>query len=272
MPFPGPRDPDLTTRPPEVHVPAGPEDRWKIQRLRRSSRGRRRHHRKPGRLAPRAHELSRPPECERLRSLGRPRRSSDWHFPNRVRREQVHLPGAHASVDLYAVCPGIHGDDVDVGVRNRMPQQWFGSAQQGRIDAQGAEGIKCRGVGLSRTCGRVDRTAEGDEDTTSLRRDVESGRDRRGQIRTSVGLWTLPGMIDEPACTGGRLISFNPARGPEESSRRSLHTLDNFTATRLSTPERWTNWPTSWVASTRSVANTSGSPVSAPRSEQATSA
>ena len=62
---------------------------------------------------------------------------------------------------------------------------------------------------------------------------------------------TLPGMMLDPACTGGRLISFSPARGPEDSRRRSLQILDSFTAMRLSTPENWTKTPASWVASTR---------------------
>ena len=37
----------------------------------------------------------------------------------------------------------------------------------------------------------------------------------------------------EPAWRTGRLISLKPARGPEESSRRSLPVLDSFTATRI---------------------------------------
>ncbi|GAQ68277.1 hypothetical protein SsS58_08736 [Streptomyces scabiei] len=83
---------------------------------------------------------------------------------------------------------------------------------------------------------------------------------------------TLPGMIDEPACTGGRLISLSPARGPEESSRRSLHVFDSFTATRLSTPDICTNAPQSCVASTRLAAVTSGSPVISARCRRADSA
>src|SRR5437868_6533587 len=37
---------------------------------------------------------------------------------------------------------------------------------------------------------------------------------------------TLPGMIEDPACIGGRLISPRPARGPLDKSRRSLQLLD----------------------------------------------
>ena len=83
---------------------------------------------------------------------------------------------------------------------------------------------------------------------------------------------TLPGMMLEPACTGGRLISPSPARGPEDSSRRSLQLLESLTAIRLSTPDIWTNAPQSWVASTRLAAVTSGSPVISARWRRADSA
>ena len=73
--------------------------------------------------------------------------------------------------------------------------------------------------------------------------------------------FTLPGMIDEPGCIAGRLISPNPARGPELNSRRSLQIFDSLTAQRLSTPDSWTNAPVSAVASTRSGAVISASPV-----------
>ena len=42
--------------------------------------------------------------------------------------------------------------------------------------------------------------------------------------------FTLPGMIDEPGCLAGRLISRRPQRGPDESSRRSLQTFDSLIA------------------------------------------
>jgi hypothetical protein len=57
-----------------------------------------------------------------------------------------------------------------------------------------------------------------------------------------IGL-TLPGMMLEPGAMGGRLISCSPARGPEDSRRRSLQILESLTATRLSTPESWTYAP-----------------------------
>src|SRR3954463_7263840 len=39
---------------------------------------------------------------------------------------------------------------------------------------------------------------------------------------------TLPGMIDEPACLGGNLMSPKPACGPLDSRRRSLQVLDSL--------------------------------------------
>src|ERR1043166_7170050 len=72
---------------------------------------------------------------------------------------------------------------------------------------------------------------------------------------------TLPGMIDDPGCIGGKLISPNPARGPELNKRRSLQIFDSLTEHRLSTPESWTNAPVSAVASTKSGPVISDSPV-----------
>ena len=70
--------------------------------------------------------------------------------------------------------------------------------------------------------------------------------------------FTLPGMMEEPACTAGKRISPKPARGPLESRRRSLQILDSLTATRFSTPENKTNAPMSEVASMRFEARTMG--------------
>ena len=72
---------------------------------------------------------------------------------------------------------------------------------------------------------------------------------------------TLPGMIEDPACVTGRLISPSPACGPDESSRRSLQILESFIALRLSDDENDMNAPMSVVASTRSTAVVSGSPL-----------
>src|SRR5699024_11823517 len=44
---------------------------------------------------------------------------------------------------------------------------------------------------------------------------------------------TLPGIIEEPAWRGGKLISPRPARGPEDRRRKSLHIFDSFIAVRL---------------------------------------
>ena len=73
---------------------------------------------------------------------------------------------------------------------------------------------------------------------------------------------TLPGMMLDPAWRGGSRSSPSPAWGPDESSRRSLQILETLTAVRLSMPETWTKLPVSEVASIRSVAETTGSPVS----------
>ena len=76
---------------------------------------------------------------------------------------------------------------------------------------------------------------------------------------------TLPGMIDDPACIAGKLISPKPARGPDESNLKSLAVLDNFTATRLRTPLTKTKTPLSWVASTMSSATTNCQPANSLR-------
>src|SRR3954470_23949655 len=76
---------------------------------------------------------------------------------------------------------------------------------------------------------------------------------------------TLPGMIDEPGCMGGRLISLRPQRGPEDIQRRSLQILEIWTAARFMVPAICANDPESCVASTRFVAFFSGSPVASAR-------
>ena len=48
---------------------------------------------------------------------------------------------------------------------------------------------------------------------------------------------TLPGMMLEPGCMAGRLISWSPQRGPEASRRRSLQILESLMARLLSTDE-----------------------------------
>ena len=76
---------------------------------------------------------------------------------------------------------------------------------------------------------------------------------------------TLPGMIELPGCVGGRLISLRPARGPDDNSRRSLQIFEITTAARLSAPENSTNALESWVASTRSDASRTGTPLHSAR-------
>src|SRR5271157_5159261 len=72
---------------------------------------------------------------------------------------------------------------------------------------------------------------------------------------------TLPGMMLEPGCLGGRLISLRPARGPEARSLRSLQIFESLIARLFRTEEYRTNGWVSCVASTRSGANVIGLPV-----------
>ncbi len=58
-------------------------------------------------------------------------------------------------------------------------------------------------------------------------------------ISASTGL-TLPGMIDEPGCTGGRRISSRPVVGPEASRRKSLAMRVRSPASVRSAPLKWT--------------------------------
>ena len=55
---------------------------------------------------------------------------------------------------------------------------------------------------------------------------------RKQTMLTTSGITglTLPGMIDEPGCLAGRLISRRPQRGPDDSSRRSLQTFESLMA------------------------------------------
>ena len=73
--------------------------------------------------------------------------------------------------------------------------------------------------------------------------------------------FTLPGIIDEPGCMAGRLISPNPQRGPEANKRRSLQILFILTATRRIAAEYPTIEEVSEVAPTRSSASFISSPV-----------
>ena len=44
---------------------------------------------------------------------------------------------------------------------------------------------------------------------------------------------TLAGMMEDPACRSGRLISCRPAVGPDARSRRSLQIFESFMAARF---------------------------------------
>ena len=72
----------------------------------------------------------------------------------------------------------------------------------------------------------------------------------------------FPGMMLDPGAAGGSAISPNPHRGPELNRRRSLHILDVFTATRRRMLLNSRNAPVLELASTKSVGERSGNPVS----------
>ncbi len=72
---------------------------------------------------------------------------------------------------------------------------------------------------------------------------------------------TLPGMIDDPACRAGSVISPSPACGPDASSRRSLQIFESLAALRLTVPDSVMKAPASLVASIRSGAVTMSSPL-----------
>src|SRR4051794_15883066 len=76
---------------------------------------------------------------------------------------------------------------------------------------------------------------------------------------------TLPGMIEEPGCIGGRKISFSPQRGPDDIQRRTLQIFEICTAARFIVPAICANEPESCVASMRLSAFFSGRPVASER-------
>ncbi len=76
-----------------------------------------------------------------------------------------------------------------------------------------------------------------------------------------VGL-TFPGMIDDPGCTAGSLISARPARGPMLSSRRSLAIFPSSTASRRIAPEYASTSPMLCVTRKRFAAGRSVNAVS----------
>ena len=73
--------------------------------------------------------------------------------------------------------------------------------------------------------------------------------------------FTLPGMIDDPGCTGGSFTSPRPARGPLLSSRRSEATLLTSTASRRSAAEKASTSPMLCVTRKRFAAAFTGASV-----------
>ena len=82
-------------------------------------------------------------------------------------------------------------------------------------------------------------------------------------MHTASGItgFTLPGMIEEPGCRSGRLISASPARGPDPIHRRSLAILCRETATTRSWPDSSTSASRAPCASKWLRASVNGSPV-----------
>src|SRR5690606_29035902 len=69
----------------------------------------------------------------------------------------------------------------------------------------------------------------------------------------------FPGIIDDPGCFAGKLISYKPARGPDDSKRKSLQIFESLTANFFIAPAYATKPLVSDVASTRFSANLTGS-------------
>ena len=75
----------------------------------------------------------------------------------------------------------------------------------------------------------------------------------------------LPGIIEEPACTGGRVISCSPAFGPMLISRRFWQRFKRLTARDLSDAEKFMNEFMLLLISVRFLAEVNLMPVSAER-------
>ena len=82
----------------------------------------------------------------------------------------------------------------------------------------------------------------------------------------------FPGMMDDPGAAAGRLISLNPHRGPDESSRRSLQILLTLTATRRRMFEKSRNDDVDDDASMKSSGDRRGKRVCSLRAETDASA
>ncbi len=72
---------------------------------------------------------------------------------------------------------------------------------------------------------------------------------------------TLAGIMEDSACTSGRLISFNQARGPEDSRRYPLLIFESLTAVLFNAPCTITYAPLSEVASIRFSVSLQGKPL-----------
>ena len=53
---------------------------------------------------------------------------------------------------------------------------------------------------------------------------------RCGLTTSAITGLTLPGIMEDPGCRAGRLISFNPVKDQEDNSRKSLAILDRLIA------------------------------------------
>src|SRR5262245_3132898 len=80
-------------------------------------------------------------------------------------------------------------------------------------------------------------------------------------INSAITGFTLPGMMDDPGWSAGRLISTMPARGPVARKMRSLLILDKVTARFFKEEEYITNACILEVAATRSLLRCIGLPV-----------
>ena len=74
--------------------------------------------------------------------------------------------------------------------------------------------------------------------------------------------FTLPGMMDDPGCVAGSLISPSPQRGPDPSQRMSLAIFIREVAMVLSWPETSTQasfapWASKWFSASRNSSSVS---------------
>ncbi len=83
---------------------------------------------------------------------------------------------------------------------------------------------------------------------------------------------TLPGMMELPGCTAGRISSPNPHRGPEPSRRTSEAILPRVVATPRSAPEANSAASRLPCAAKRSLGSRSGRPVRWARMRQTSAA